>query len=163
MFGCNDRIGPGETIPQIILFGSGSNVRMRLSQCCPSKLEGRKRTTENVPVLSVPQPNTPLVIRDHGGIGGDCVENKLISSSISSNPLGIPGHQISPQGVAIPAGERTEEPPSISLTPSRTTTQEPLEEELQREKRQCQQVLRTSRTPPTLTQAKKVITIIMEV
>jgi hypothetical protein len=27
--------------------------------CCPSKLEGRERTPEDVPVLADPQPNTP--------------------------------------------------------------------------------------------------------
>jgi hypothetical protein len=35
---------------------------------------------------------------DHGRIGGDWGGNKLISPSISSNPPGIPGDQISPQG-----------------------------------------------------------------
>lgn len=31
----------------------------------PSKLEGRKRTRRNVPVLIVPQPNTPLADGEH--------------------------------------------------------------------------------------------------
>jgi hypothetical protein len=35
VFGCNDRTGRDETIPQIMLFGSGSKVGTRLSQCCP--------------------------------------------------------------------------------------------------------------------------------
>jgi hypothetical protein len=62
-FGCNDRTGWDETIPQIRLFGSGSRVGTVLSSvvpCCPSKLEGRERTSGDDPVLAVPQPNTPL-------------------------------------------------------------------------------------------------------
>jgi hypothetical protein len=61
-FGCNDRTGCDETIPQIRLFGSGSRVGTGLSSvvpCCPSNLEGRERTSGNGPVLAVPQPNTP--------------------------------------------------------------------------------------------------------
>ena len=64
MFGCNDRTGWDGTIPQIRLFGSGSRVGTVLSSvvpCCPSKLEGRERTSGDDPVLAVPQPNTPLV------------------------------------------------------------------------------------------------------
>jgi hypothetical protein len=34
-FGCNDRTGWDGTIPQIMLFGSGSRVGTGLSQCCP--------------------------------------------------------------------------------------------------------------------------------
>jgi hypothetical protein len=37
----------------------------------PSKLEGRERTLENVPVLAVPQPNTPLV--SHGPPHNDAI------------------------------------------------------------------------------------------
>jgi hypothetical protein len=61
-FGCNDRTGWDGTIPQIRLFGSGSRVGTLLSSvapCCPSKLEGRERTSRDDPVLAVPQPNTP--------------------------------------------------------------------------------------------------------
>jgi hypothetical protein len=61
-FGCNDRTGWDGTIPQIRLFGSGSRVGTVLSSvvpCCPSKLEGRERTSGDDPVLAVPQPNTP--------------------------------------------------------------------------------------------------------
>jgi hypothetical protein len=45
-----------------MLFGSGSRVETVLScvvPCCPSKLEGRERTSGDDPVLAVPQPNTP--------------------------------------------------------------------------------------------------------
>jgi hypothetical protein len=61
-FGCNDRTGWDGTIPQIRLFGSGSRVGTVLSSvvpCCPSKLEGRERTSGDDPVLAVSQPNTP--------------------------------------------------------------------------------------------------------
>jgi hypothetical protein len=52
------------TIPQIRLFGSGSRVGPdypSVVPCCPSKLERRERTPGDVPVLAVPQPNTPLI------------------------------------------------------------------------------------------------------
>jgi hypothetical protein len=44
------------------LLGSGSRSGTGLSSvvpCCPSKLEGRERTSGDDPVLAVPQPNTP--------------------------------------------------------------------------------------------------------
>jgi hypothetical protein len=56
-FGCNDRTGWDGTIPQIRLFGSGSRVGTVLSSlilCCPSKLEGRERTSGDDPVIAVP-------------------------------------------------------------------------------------------------------------
>jgi hypothetical protein len=55
--------GRDETIPQIRLFGSEAGVRTELSSVvpiCPSKLEGREETSGDVPVLTVPQPNTQL-------------------------------------------------------------------------------------------------------
>jgi hypothetical protein len=61
-FGCNDRTRRDVTISQIRMFGLRSRARTGLSQYCPhlsSKLEGQERTPENVPVLAVPQPNTP--------------------------------------------------------------------------------------------------------
>jgi hypothetical protein len=59
VFGCNDRTGRDETIPQIRLFGSELKVRTVLSQCSLSKLEEREGTPEDVPDLAAPQPNAP--------------------------------------------------------------------------------------------------------
>jgi hypothetical protein len=53
-FGYNDRTGWDRTIPQIRLFGSGSRVGTSVVPSYPSKLEGRERTPEDVPVLAVP-------------------------------------------------------------------------------------------------------------
>ena len=44
--------------------GDPDDIRVRtvlssVVPCCPSKLEGRERTSGDDPVLAVPQPNTP--------------------------------------------------------------------------------------------------------
>jgi hypothetical protein len=67
VFGCNDRTRQVGTIPQIRLFGLGSRLGQdypSVVPSCPSKLEGRERTPEDVPVLVVPQPNAQALTVD---------------------------------------------------------------------------------------------------
>jgi hypothetical protein len=48
VFSCNDRTGQDETIPQIRLFGSGSNIGTWLSQCCSQLSLKIRETKEDV-------------------------------------------------------------------------------------------------------------------
>jgi hypothetical protein len=62
LFGCNDRTGRDGTIPQICCLVQGQGLGQDypcVVPSYPSKLEGRERTPGDVPVLAVPQPNTP--------------------------------------------------------------------------------------------------------
>jgi hypothetical protein len=97
-------MGWDRTIPQIRLFGSGSRVGTRLFSvvpCCPSKLEGRERTSGDNPVLAVPQPNTP----SWGGVPvlrwGRCLDAAVYMLAL---PAGCAGrfHFVSVASLPVP-------------------------------------------------------------
>jgi hypothetical protein len=84
VFGCNDRTGQDETIPQISLFGSGSRVGTGLSQCCPQlslKIGGTREDVRGHPCPGC------LATKHTLSVMSGALNNSLIFSNLGLNCL----------------------------------------------------------------------------
>jgi hypothetical protein len=78
-FSCNDRTGQDETIPQIRLFDSGSEVGIVLSQCCSKlslKIEGTREDARRRYCTGCPTTKRNISVRERIWQENKCVSRK---------------------------------------------------------------------------------------